>query len=444
MANVLLIKTSPFKSTKGEAIPLGLLYLSGALKKSGHQTDLIDFASLGKNDYKHLDKTIGEFKAEIIGITCNTHERFSVIEMANYIKSHHPEIITVVGGPHITLMGEEMMKSCSSIDVGIIEDGENIIVEIANNHNNIEKIKKIPGIYYHQSGQVCHNDIVGVVTDLDAYGHPDLDIINKEEYSLVLPVKGGLKAISICTSRGCPYQCNFCAATKINFGRVRYHSAQWIFDEVKRCLDKYGSDYAIFFYDDHFLLNKKRIFEFCRLVKESGLKFQWGCYTRVDVIDDEVLKNIKEIGCVMLTFGIESGSNKILKLMNKKVNRDKIISVIKKVKTYGIKTRGSFIFGYPQENLFDILATFWMILKSDFEISELVFSKYTLLYPKTEIARFLPPDFDWHRDYPETEIEQLFKVPVYVPRFDLLRRRFTLLLFLIYKYYKKLKRIVLQ
>jgi len=207
-------------------------------------------------------------------------------------------------------------------------------------------------------------------------------------------------------------------------------------DEVKRCLSNYGEDYAIFFYDDHFLLNKKRILEFCRLVRKEGLHFQWGCYSRVDAIDDEILRNIKEIGCVMISFGIESGSDKILKLMNKNITSRQIVAVIKKIKTYNIKTRGSFIFGYPKESALDILKTFWLIFKSGFEIHELVFSKYTLLYPKTSINKYLPENFDWHKNYSESELKQVLNVPVYMPPFDLIRRRFTLALFWFYVFYK--------
>lgn len=440
MSNVLLLKTFTFKSIKGEGIPLGLLYISAALKKDEHNVSLVDFALLGKNNYEYLNKEINSFNPNIIGITCNTHERFSVIEVANYIKSNFPKILVTVGGPHITLLGEEMMKNCSAIDVAVIEDGEKAMLAIAKNSDNPEEIKNIPGIFYRHNVSIIKNEIKEIIIDLDDYGHPDLDIVDINNYSLALQVGKGIKAISICTSRGCPFRCSFCAATLINYGRVRYHSAQWILDEVKRCLEKYGNDYAIFFYDDHFLLNKKRILEFCQLVKNEGLHFRWGCYSRVDVIDDEVLQNIKDIGCIMLTFGIESGSNKILKLMNKNITSQKIIAVIKKIKSYGIKTRGSFIFGYPGENILDIAKTYWMIFRSDFEIHELVYSTYTMIYPKTKIDKYLPVGFNWHYNYPESELKQFVHVPVFVPPFDLIRRRFTFVLFLLYKYYKKLKK----
>ena len=106
------------------------------------------------------------------------------------------------------------------------------------------------------------------------------------------------------------------------------------------------------------------------------------------------------------------------------------------IKTYNIKTRGSFIFGYPKESALDILKTFWLIFKSGFEIHELVFSKYTLLYPKTSINKYLPENFDWHKNYSESELKQVLNVPVYMPPFDLIRRRFTLALFWFYVFYK--------
>jgi len=108
------------------------------------------------------------------------------------------------------------------------------------------------------------------------------------------------------------------------------------------------------------------------------------------------------------------------------------------IKTYNIKTRGSFIFGYPKESALDILKTFWLIFKSGFEPHELLFNTYTLLYPKTSINKYLPENFDWHKNYSESELKQVLNVPVYVPPFDLIRRRFIFALFLLYKFYKKI------
>lgn len=437
MANILLIKTFSFKSAKGEGIPLAFLYLSAELKKAGHRVKVIDLALKQINDEGFIKQTIEEFKPQTVGITCNTHERFGVLEVVKFIKRDYPGIITVVGGPHITLLGEDMMKSCDEIDIGVIEDGENTIVKIADNYDKPEEIKKIPGIYYRQGNEVKMNPADLPVNDLDIYGHPDLDVIDLREYSLVFPIKGRPKAISVCTSRGCPYNCNFCAATRINYGRIRFHSAHWIFDEVKRIIDLYGNDYAIFFYDDHFLLNKQRVLDFCKLVKENNLKFKWGCYSRIDRIDEKILSAIKEIGCIMLTFGIESGSDKILKLMNKNITSRQIVEAIKKVKSRGIAARGSFIFGYPGENLTDILKTFLMIYRCGFEIHELAFATYTIIYPQTKLVEYLPVNFNWHKRYSDKHLRQFANVPVYVPPFNLLRRRFTFLLFLMYKFLKK-------
>lgn len=442
MAKILLIKTYTFKSAKGEGIPLGLLYISSALKQAGHEVRLIDFALLGNNDLNLLTNFINEFQPDIAAVTVNTHERFSAIKVINYIKKFDPKIATLVGGPHITLLGREFMEKNQSIDYAIIEDGEKTIVNLADYIRRREEINKLPGIYYRDKGLIIKNELKEIQTDLDRYGHPDLDIIDMEDYSLTIPVRGRIKALSICTSRGCPYRCSFCAATLINYGRIRYHSAQWIVDEIKRYLNRYGNEYAIFFYDDHFLLNKKRVLEFCQLVKNEELKFEWGCYSRVDVIDDEVLQNIREIGCIMLTFGIETGSDKILKLMNKNITSQKIIKVIRRIKSYGIKTRGSFIWGYPGETYFDIIKTYKMIFQCGFETNEMVFSRYTMIYPGTKLVDYLPKEFDWHKEYSEKDLKQFVHVPVYVPPFDLLRRRFTFALFLTYKYYRHIRHFV--
>jgi len=437
--NVLLVKSFSFKGNKGEGAPLSFLYLSTALKKVGHNVKILDLSLKGKNDFEFLKDTVDSFNPQVIGFTCNTHERLAVIDLVNFVKKNNPDKLIVVGGPHVALLGKEMMISCPNIDIGVCADGEKAIVKITNDYNNYDKLKNIEGIYFRENNQIIKNETKEIIKDLDLYGHPDLDIIDLREYSLNLPIKEKPPAISICTSRGCPFRCSFCAATRVNYGQIRYHSASWIFDEVKKILSKYGDKYVIFFYDDHFLLNKDRVFQFCDLVEKNKLKFKWGCYSRVDIIDDEILARIKKVGCIMLTFGIESGSDKILNLMNKRTNHKMIIRAIRKVKDWGIYARGSFIWGYPGENWFDIIKTFWMIFKCDFDIGEVVFGRYVVIYPGTELVKYLPKRFDWHKKEDIKSKKQMVFVPVYVPMFDWLRRKYTFSLFFIYKIIKKLK-----
>ncbi len=183
------------------------------------------------------------------------------------------------------------------------------------------------------------------------------------------------------------------------------------------------------------MCNKSRVIKFCNLVKERRLKFEWGCYGRIDSIDEEILRYLKGVNCILISFGLESGSDRILKKMNKMIDYKSALKALNLCKKYGIERRVSLIFGYPSETIFDILRTFKLLAKANIKGSEIVYGHHTIIYPETDLFyelkdNYLPKNFNWNKKY---KIKCFKDVPVYTSRLDNLRVIVTRAMMKMYK-----------
>ncbi|MBU4285000.1 B12-binding domain-containing radical SAM protein [Patescibacteria group bacterium] len=439
---ILLIKPKSFFSAKGAGPPLSLMYIASFLKQGGHQVILRDFMVFKGDMKEELEKLIKEENIKIAGVTCNSHERFESFDVIKLLKKIDSNIITILGGPHPTICPQETIKNLPELDILVTNDGENamrVIIDCLNSKKDFENIGGI--IYRTRQGAIKENHVGRIVVNLDEYPFPDFNLINMDDYQLTVPIKGKPMSVPIISSRGCPFNCGFCAAKETNYGRIRFRSIDNIIEELKILLPKFPG-YHIFIYDDHFLVNKDRILEFCQKVKKENLKFKWACYGRVDSIDEEIVTAIKEVGCVMISFGIESGSKKMLKKMNKLILPNQIIKAVKIVKKHGISARGSFIFNYPDENIFDVIKTFWLIFRLKLTPEEFAIGPYTVLYPGTQLFadyknKCLPENFNWNKKY--ENLPNYKEVPIYQPIFFSLRLWFIHFLRKIHKAFNILK-----
>jgi anaerobic magnesium-protoporphyrin IX monomethyl ester cyclase len=296
MSQVTLI--NPIISKKWRLPPLGLLYVASYLEKNGVGVKVIDPISQGNEIYA-LDSPYA-------GITCMSGQFKKAQEIAKLIKTESPETITVVGGVHPTVAVEE---ACSdpNIDVAIVGEGEKAFLKTVK-----EGIKK--GVVIGEPVEI-----------LDELPIPARHLVNMNWYlrrgGIVFPE--WIRATSVITSRGCPNSCHFCINSKrAMFGkRVRYHSAEYIENEVEELVSRYKTE-GIFFVDDNFVQNRKRLVGICKGIEKFNLK--WSCLSRVDTINKQVLEVMKKSGCVTVGFGVESGSQKVLDCLNKNVKVEKV------------------------------------------------------------------------------------------------------------------------
>ncbi len=325
--------------------PLGLCYLSAYLKQSGHEVKLIDAEAEEYNIDLILDDING-YCPDIIGIRSISPLWRNIQNLTKEIKAKH-KIPIVLGGPHITIVKDESFQS-TCCDYAIYGEGEQPTVELIDAIGQNKDRGSIDNLIFRKNGKIIRNHRRPRVEKLDGYLFPDRSILNIKKYKWSVPKKGIVDFATILSSRGCPFQCTFCSQDSM-FGRTtRFRSPENLVDEIESVCKEYNIDHFIFI-DDTLTLDRKRILEVCRKIKEKALEITWEGWTHVNTIDEELLRNMKMAGLVRLSFGIESGNEKILKSIKKGATLAKIEEAYKITKKVGIETRGSVILGLPYD-----------------------------------------------------------------------------------------------
>jgi len=366
--------------------PLGLASLAAVLQQTNHEVlvydadcnanpSKMDFSRLEedyptylealKNDdhtvWKEMRGKIDEFKPDIVGITVWTTFAASSFKTASICKRHNKNILVVFGGPHSTIKCDEIMRICPDVDVVVKGEGEKTFLELVRNQQSKhEKFKDIKGIAYRQNGSIVNNPEREFIGKLDSLPFPARDLLlNKNSYD---SEDMGL----LMTSRGCPFSCSYCA-TNIWKRRVRYRSVDNVIDEIKLVHDRYGSR-QFAFKDDSFTVNSKRVSQLCdRLIREN-LDINWQCNTRVNLVDEQLLRKMKKAGCNGIKVGIETGSPRVLGLINKGTTLAQARFAANMFRKTGIHWTAYFMMGLPSETKSETYETlsFLKELKPDF------------------------------------------------------------------------------
>jgi anaerobic magnesium-protoporphyrin IX monomethyl ester cyclase len=212
----------------------------------------------------------------------------------------------------------------------------------------------VPGIIYKTQNQVKHTAPRGFIKNLDTLPFPTRDSLDNNAYKNYYKKRYGYTTTSIMTSRGCPFQCDFCSRPVFG-NQLRSRSASNIADEVEE-VRKLGYD-RIWFADDCFTINRNRLLSICKELKHRKIRIGWECLSRVDTVDTEIARNMKQAGCIRVYFGIESGNDKVLKIMRKQVTTQQARNAVKTFRNIGIQTGAFFILGYPGETEQTVLDT---------------------------------------------------------------------------------------
>ncbi len=369
--------------------PLGLAYLAAVLRKEGHEVLIydadfnanpskIDFTALEESYplylkslhdshpiWKEVSETICSFNPEIVGISVWTTFAASAFKIASIVKKINKDLLVIMGGPHVSMKHDEVIKICPDVDFLVRGEGEETFLELVEKLQGrdgvkIEGLRNIKGITYRRNDTLIHNPDREFIQNLDVIPFPAKDLLlnsgayNSEDMGLLM------------TSRGCPYNCSYCA-TSIWKRKIRYRSTDNVIAEIKSAIDTYGThQFAI--KDDSFTVNRKRVLELCdKLIKET-LDINWDCNARVDIIDEELLMKMKAAGCNGIKVGIETGSERVLKLINKRTTLSQAREAAALFRRVGIHWTGYFMMGLPSETKEEIYQTlkFMKELKPDF------------------------------------------------------------------------------
>ena len=330
-------------------MPLGLAYLAATLLNSGVETEILNLSDV--NNLKNV--TIPD--ADWYGITCVSATYKPVIELCKLIDGK-----TVIGGVHPTVKPEQTLKDTGA-DFVVTGEGDYVFRDLVS--GRIEP-----------KGRILEG---GVIEDLDSLPFPARhlfpynEVVNSDG---ILGCEKGVKATSILTARGCPYRCSFCVKSHEMFSRFRYRSTENIREELALLVEDYGVQH-IRILDDTFTLIKRRVLDLCAEIKGMGIT--WACITRADRIDDEMLYSMKNSGCIEVNIGVETGSRRLLKLMNKNETVETYIKASEKIREAGMLFKPFLMYDFPTETREDREDTLKLVRK--IKPDKFTLSKFTLL-----------------------------------------------------------------
>jgi radical SAM superfamily enzyme YgiQ (UPF0313 family) len=327
---------------------LGLLHLAAEVREHGYVPSIIESDIFDYSPQMVADKIIKQRPA-YVGITLFTVGVWNGVTIARLIKKALPETIIIVGGPHISSMGSETMERFKELDYAVNGEGEKTLMDLLTAIENNTPINEVPGILYRDGPFIKTTPGKAINRVLDELPFPAWDLLPdfpKAYKPAIYDFPRGPVA-TIAASRGCPFHCRFCDTS--TFGsRVRHYSPEKVFEMMKHLNETYGVRH-IMFVDDLFLASKVRVTELCNMLLDSGLKMTWSCTARVDTVKPDVLNIMKKAGCWEISFGLETGSNEMLKKMDKLAEIEKSEQAVKWTADAGIRTKGLFMLGYPGE-----------------------------------------------------------------------------------------------
>jgi len=320
--------------------PLGLAYMAAVLTKSNYDVNIADL------NVDQDQKSIPHDNWDLVGITLDTSRYYKGMKYARMWKSKGTKV--VVGGPHASFMADEILGS-GSADFVVRGEGEHTMLELVTVLTEGGNPEQIKGLSYISDDQIIHNDDRVYSDDLDTLPFPARDLLDMDKYRTS---KLGTRSItSILTSRGCPYQCSFCASSKLAGTFWRARSVESIIEEIQIVKDTYGYR-AFAFVDDNFTLNPQRVNDLCKEICKRGWDIHWWCFSRVDTIvrNPEMVSLMHKAGCRSTYIGIESRNQETLDYYNKKISADISREAISILKNNKIEMTASFIIGALNEN----------------------------------------------------------------------------------------------
>lgn len=374
-------------------VPLGILYISAWLEKHGWANRVFDSTF---SSFDELSNTLLKDRPQVVGIYTNLMTKLNVLRIIRFIRSRkeltHTKI--VLGGPEVRNHAPNFLSH--GADYIVLGEGEATMLELVNWIIKGEgELAQIPGIIYKDTNDtICKNAEREKLKELDRLPLPNRQKVDLQLYFNAWKEKHGTSSVTINTMRGCPYSCKWCSRA-VYGASYRRRSAVHVADEIEWIKNNYDVD-SIWFVDDVFTISHKWLASFGEELKRRNLNIAYECITRADRMNEEVVKQLKDSGCFRVWIGAESGSQKVIDLMDRRVDVEQVRDMIQLSKKYGIEAGTFIMVGYPGETKEDIFETARHLKTSDpdhFTITVAYPIKGTPLYEEVE-SRFIE-QLDW-------------------------------------------------
>jgi radical SAM superfamily enzyme YgiQ (UPF0313 family) len=313
-------------------VPIGLYYVGALLMERHHQVEILNWHDMNQRN-SVIEEMLLEKRPDVIGFSIVQANRWGGIDIAKIAKRILPAVKIVLGGVGATFLWEHLLMNFNQIDYAVLGEGEHSflnLVECLETRNN-KKIKDIKGIALRDKGKAIRTESAPRIRDLDR---------------LPMPAKY-FTFQHVASSRGCPADCSFCGSPQFWGHNVRFHSPEYFVGQLERLYQK-G---VTFFYvsDDTFTMKKDRVIEICKKILKKDLQITWQAISRVNHVNEEMIYWMRKAGCIQISYGVESGSEKIRRTLNKKITTSQIRKAFALTTRYGILARAYFIYGSPGE-----------------------------------------------------------------------------------------------
>ena len=375
---------------------LGLGYIAAVLERGGVGVQILDANAECVSPAKLAQYLLERgWQPKHIGITATSHTIATALAMAMACKEALPTSAVTLGGVHPTVLPEETL-ACDAVDFVVRNEGEFSYLELVTGRS----VEGIEGLSYKRDGHQFHNPPRAPIAELDQLPFPAYHLMPTHKYHPTLGTYRQLPAMGVIGSRGCPFNCTYCASPAFWGRKVRFRSAGNILEEIALLVKKYGVR-EIQLLDDTFTVAKERFRTFCELLSRADFRITWSCNSRVDSVDADLLKLMKSTGCHSISYGIESGDEGMLERIKKRISLGQARTAIALTKKHGITCRASFMFGNPGETRKTIEKTvqFAMETMPDFVVFNIIRP-----YPGTEV-------YDWARQMGGLMREKWYMAP---------------------------------
>jgi len=330
--------------------PLGLLYISAFLEQHNVEHEVFD--STFSSEHKWFD-FIEKYQPKVIALYTNLMTKVKILELIEKVKSseilRHTKIL--MGGPDVTYNWEDYLKY--GADFLVIGEGEETFLEFIQQLNGDQNYDAVPGLaFVNENGGVVKNQARIKIKEVDQLPFPNRKKIDLSQYLNVWKDHHGKSTLNISTQRGCPYTCQWCS-TAVYGQSYRRRSPKMVVDEIEHLIENFQPD-ALWFVDDVFTVSHKWIAAFSEEMQKRGISIPFECITRAERMNETIIEQLKSAGCFRIWIGAESGSQRIIDLMKRQVDINKVAEMMKLTKTYGVETGTFIMVGYPTETKEDI------------------------------------------------------------------------------------------
>jgi len=388
--------------TDAQVVPMGLYYLGALLKAKGIEVTLVNLAAVSE-PLPHLEQLLKQHQPDIVGFSLLNASRHCAMDGAALAKKIDPAVTVVFGGPGATFLADFLFSVCPDLDYVVRGEGEGSFCRLVDHitSGTPDFPHHIKGLVFRRNGELMNTGPPTLLEDLDSLVHP-ATYFNYQHISL---------------SRGCPGRCRFCGSPEFwGKSRVRFHSASWFVDEMALLIQRGITHF--FISDDTFTMDKTRVLEVCHEIIHRQLPCTWVAISRVDFLDEEILFHMRRAGCIQISFGVESGSEKIRKTLGKSFKTQRIVNAFEMTRAIGILPRAYIIYGSPGETAGTIQETIDLIQ----QIKPLSLVSYILvLFPGTQLYKDLLSrgklssdvwhqkieDIPWFQLDPDLDLEQV-------------------------------------